>query len=121
MLVDVSRGACCGQALFTTYGFECPLLVGTAQMAIVAVVCLLAARPRLEWKLARMIMPLAFVNVLNLASGLIGNAQSWPLSILASLQSVSIAMIVIYVQGCGDRVHLITIDSWLASVRNDQP
>lgn len=62
------------KALFTTYGFDCPLLVGTAQMGIVAVVCLLAARPRLEWRLARMILPLAFVNVLNLASGLIGTA-----------------------------------------------
>lgn len=62
------------KALFTTYGFECPLLVGTAQMCIVAVICYLAARPRLEWKLFKLILPLAFVNVLNLASGLIGTA-----------------------------------------------
>mmetsp|Transcript_315 Transcript_315/g.904 ORF Transcript_315/g.904 Transcript_315/m.904 type:complete len:328 (+) Transcript_315:347-1330(+) len=62
------------KALFTTYNFNCPLLVGLFQMVFLTPVCFFAARPRLEWGLAKMMLPLAFVNVLNLASGLMGTA-----------------------------------------------
>lgn len=60
------------KALFTSYGFHCPLLVGLLQMAIITPVCYAVARPRLEAKMFRSVMPLAVVNVLNLVCGLVG-------------------------------------------------
>ena len=60
------------QALFTLYGFNFPLSVAFLQMAVIAPVCYAVARPKLEWEVARGIMPLALVNVLNVVSGLIG-------------------------------------------------
>lgn len=65
----MSRG---GQALFTAYGFRAPLLVGLLQMAIIAPVCYLVARPRVDVSTARACAPLALVNVLNLVCGLVG-------------------------------------------------
>jgi hypothetical protein len=62
----------CLQALFTLYGFNYPLTVALMQMAFIAPVCYCVARPKLEWVIARGIMPLALVNVLNVVSGLIG-------------------------------------------------
>jgi hypothetical protein len=47
-------------------------------MAFIAPVCYAVARPKLEWGIARGIMPLALVNVLNVVSGLIGLAASRP-------------------------------------------
>ena len=61
-----------GQALFTTYGFTFPVTIALLQMAVIAPVCYVVARPKLEWALARSIMPLAVVNVLNVVSGLVG-------------------------------------------------
>ena len=60
------------QALFTLYGFTFPVTVALLQMAVIAPVCYLVARPKLEWGLARGIIPLALVNVLNVVCGLIG-------------------------------------------------
>ena len=60
------------QALFTLYGFTFPITVALLQMAVIAPVCYLVARPKLEWGLARGIVPLAVVNVLNVVCGLIG-------------------------------------------------
>ena len=65
----VSGGA---QALFTAYGFRAPLLVGLLQMAIIAPVCYLVARPKVDVSTARACAPLALVNVLNLVCGLMG-------------------------------------------------
>lgn len=41
-------------------------------MAVIAPVCYVVARPKLEWGIARGILPLAWVNVLNVVCGLIG-------------------------------------------------
>lgn len=64
------------QALFTLYGFTFPITVALLQMAVIAPVCYLVARPKLEWGLARGIIPLALVNVLNVVCGLIGKQTS---------------------------------------------
>lgn len=64
------------QALFTLYGFTFPITVALLQMAVIAPVCYLVARPKLEWGLARGIIPLAVVNVLNVVCGLIGEQAS---------------------------------------------
>ena len=108
---------CHPQALFTSYNFQCPLLVGLLQMAIIVPVrlqsvrerllyscsramhvycidpqipcshaqscnleqvCYAVARPRLEAKTFRAVVPLAFVNVLNLVCGLVGERSSVP-------------------------------------------
>ena len=60
------------QALFTSFNFQCPLLVGLLQMAIITPVCYAVARPKMELSTFRAVAPLAVVNVLNLVSGLIG-------------------------------------------------
>lgn len=66
----------CLQALFTLYGFTFPITVALLQMAVIAPVCYAVARPKLEWGLARGIIPLAVVNVLNVVCGLIGKRQT---------------------------------------------
>ena len=71
-LLQPDRCMACLQALFTLYGFNYPLTVALMQMAFIAPVCYCVARPKLEWVIARGIMPLALVNVLNVVSGLIG-------------------------------------------------
>ena len=63
------------QALFTLYGFTFPITVALLQMAVIAPVCYIVARPKLEWGLARGIIPLAVVNVLNVVCGLIGEPE----------------------------------------------
>lgn len=63
------------QALFTSYGFNCPLLVGLLQMVIIVPVCYAVARPKLELKTFRAVAPLAIVSVANLVCGLIGRCS----------------------------------------------
>ena len=60
------------QALFTSHGFNFPLTVAMLQMGIICPVCYLVARPRLDRALARVVAPLALVNVFNVVCGLIG-------------------------------------------------
>ena len=60
------------QALFTLYGFTFPITVTLLQMAVIAPVCYIVAKPKLEWGIARGILPLALVNVLNVVCGLMG-------------------------------------------------
>ena len=62
----------CVQALFTLYGFTFPITVALLQMAVIAPVCYIVAKPKLEWGIARGILPLALVNVLNVVCGLMG-------------------------------------------------
>lgn len=65
------------QALFTSYGFNCPLLVGLLQMVIIVPVCYAVARPKLELKTFRAVAPLAVVSVANLVCGLIGGCSDF--------------------------------------------
>ncbi|KAK9808798.1 hypothetical protein WJX72_003877 [[Myrmecia] bisecta] len=60
------------KALFTSYGFHFPLTVALLQMLVIAPVCYLVARPKLELALIKSTLPLAAVNVLNVVCGLIG-------------------------------------------------
>lgn len=62
----------CCQALFTLYGYHFPVLMTFLQMLFIAPVCYIVARPSLQWDTAKGIMPLAFVNVLNVVAGLLG-------------------------------------------------
>ncbi|CAK0772874.1 hypothetical protein CVIRNUC_004008 [Coccomyxa viridis] len=62
------------KALFTLYGFTFPITVALLQMAVIAPVCYIVAKPKLEWGIARGILPLALVNVLNVVCGLMGTA-----------------------------------------------
>ena len=65
----------CVQALFTLYGFTFPITVALLQMAVIAPVCYIVAKPKLEWGIARGILPLALVNVLNVVCGLMGESH----------------------------------------------
>ena len=60
------------QAVFTNFGFHFPLTVALLQMAFIAPVSYIVARPQLSWPLVRQLAPLAMVNVLNVVCGLIG-------------------------------------------------
>lgn len=60
------------QALFTLYNFQYPLTVALLQMAVIAPVCYMVAKPKLDWGVARAFIPLSMVNVLNVISGLMG-------------------------------------------------
>lgn len=60
------------KTLITTYEFNFPMCIALSQMMFMSPVCFLVARPRLDWKTVRAIMPLAAINVMNLVSGLIG-------------------------------------------------
>lgn len=64
------------QALFTLYNFHFPLTVALLQMAVIAPVCYIVAKPKLDWTLARAFIPLSIVNVLNVISGLMGKYLS---------------------------------------------
>lgn len=57
------------QALFTTYGFHFPLAIAVLQTAFMIPFCYLSSRPALDLKVARSIVPLALVNVLNMVTG----------------------------------------------------
>ena len=59
------------QALFTSQGFNFPLLVAFLQMSVICPVCYAVARPRVDVELAKLVSPLALVNVLNVVCGLI--------------------------------------------------
>lgn len=58
--------------MFTNYGFHFPLTVALLQMAFIAPVSYVVARPQLSWALVRQLAPLAMVNVMNVVCGLIG-------------------------------------------------
>lgn len=60
------------QAIFTSYGFRYPLTVAMLQMAFISPTTYIIARPKLSLQLFRGLAPLAFVNVLNVISGLVG-------------------------------------------------
>lgn len=60
------------QALFTSHAFNFPLTVAFLQMGIICPVCYLVARPKLDRGVARIVAPLALVNVFNVVCGLIG-------------------------------------------------
>lgn len=60
------------KSLFTVYRFQAPLLIALLQMAVIAPVAYLLARPRVDYVTLRAYAPLAAVNVLNLVSGLVG-------------------------------------------------
>ncbi|KAL4440081.1 hypothetical protein ABPG75_003082 [Micractinium tetrahymenae] len=62
------------KAVFTNYGFHFPLTVALLQMAFIAPVSYVVARPQLSWALVRQLAPLAMVNVMNVVCGLIGTA-----------------------------------------------
>ncbi|PSC73804.1 UDP-N-acetylglucosamine UDP-glucose GDP-mannose transporter [Micractinium conductrix] len=62
------------KAVFTNFGFHFPLTVALLQMAFIAPVSYVVARPVLSWALVRQLAPLAMVNVLNVVCGLIGTA-----------------------------------------------
>lgn len=72
LLLTLSLGCCGAKALFTLYGYHFPILMTFLQMLFIAPVCYIVARPTLQWDTAKGIMPLAFVNVLNVISGLLG-------------------------------------------------
>jgi hypothetical protein len=58
--------------VFTNYGFHYPLTVALLQMAFIAPVSYLVARPQLSLSLVKQLAPLAMVNVMNVVCGLIG-------------------------------------------------
>lgn len=60
------------QSVFTSYGFHFPLTVAMLQMAFISPVTYMVARPSISMSLLRSLAPLAFVNVLNVTSGLVG-------------------------------------------------
>jgi hypothetical protein len=60
--------------VFTNYGFHYPLTVALLQMAFIAPVSYLVARPQLSLSLVKQLAPLAMVNVMNVVCGLIGGA-----------------------------------------------
>ena len=62
---------CLLQALFTSQSFNFPLLVAFLQMCFICPVCYAVARPRVSVELAKLMSPLALVNVLNVVCGLI--------------------------------------------------
>ena len=68
--VRVERGVLL-QALFTSQSFNFPLLVAFLQMSFICPVCYAVARPRISVELAKLVLPLALVNVLNVVCGLI--------------------------------------------------
>ena len=58
--------------MFTNFGFHYPLTVALLQMAFIAPVSYVVARPQLNMALVRQLAPLAMVNVMNVVCGLIG-------------------------------------------------
>ena len=68
--MHVERGVLL-QALFTSQSFNFPLLVAFLQMCFICPVCYAVARPRVSVELAKLVSPLALVNVLNVVCGLI--------------------------------------------------
>lgn len=66
--------AMCVQALFTTFQFQFPLVVGLAQMMTMVPVCYIVARPKIDWATAKAVFPLALVNTLNVVFGLVGKS-----------------------------------------------
>lgn len=64
------------QAVFTNFGFHYPLTVALLQMAFIAPVSYLVARPQLNIALVRQLAPLAMVNVMNVVCGLIGETRN---------------------------------------------
>lgn len=62
------------KAVFTNFGFHYPLTVALLQMAFIAPVSYVVARPILSMSLVKQLAPLAMVNVMNVVCGLIGTA-----------------------------------------------
>lgn len=58
--------------MFTNFGFHYPLTVALLQMAFIAPVSYVVARPILSMSLVKQLAPLAMVNVMNVVCGLIG-------------------------------------------------
>jgi len=59
------------KSLFTTFLFPFPVMVALLQLAFMAPVCYGVARPKLEMRTVWTVLPLSFVNVMNVVSGLI--------------------------------------------------
>ena len=70
-IVALAQRRLLAQALFTSQSFNFPLLVAFLQMSVICPVCYAVARPRVTVELAKLVSPLALVNVLNVVCGLI--------------------------------------------------
>ena len=58
-------------------------MVALMQLSFTAPVCYIVSRPKLETKTARLVLPLAVVNVMNVVSGLISIPSDTCLSAVA--------------------------------------